>query len=91
VRMALGARIPDVVRLVMDQGMQAAVIGTIVGAVAAASLGGVVAPLLFQTSPREPAAFALAAVVIVVVAAFASFVPAWRASRVDPVSALRGE
>jgi predicted permease len=91
VRMALGARIPDVVRLVMDQGIRAAVIGTIVGAVAAASLGGVVAPLLFQTSPREPAAFALAAVVIVVVAALASFIPAWRASRVDPVSALRGE
>jgi len=59
--------------------------------VAAASLGGVVAPLLFQTSPREPVAFALAAVMIVVVAALASFVPAWRASRVDPVSALRGE
>jgi len=91
VRMALGAQIPDVVRLVMDQGIQAAVIGTVVGAVVAASLGGVVAPLLFQTSPREPVAFALAAVVIVVVAALASFVPAWRASRVDPVSALRGE
>jgi predicted permease len=91
VRMALGARIPDVVRLVMDQGIQAAVIGTVLGATAAASLGGVVAPLLFQTSPREPAAFALAAVVIVVVAALASFVPAWRASRVDPVAALRGE
>ena len=91
VRVALGARMLDVVRLVMDQGIQAAVIGTIVGAVAAASLGGVVAPLLFQTSPREPAAFALAAAMIVVVAALASFVPAWRASRVDPVSALRGE
>ncbi len=91
VRMALGARMPDVVRLVMDQGIQAAVIGTVVGAVAAASLGGVVAPLLFQTSPREPAAFALAAVMIVVVAALASFVPAWRASRVDPVTALRAD
>jgi len=91
VRMALGARMPDVVRLVMDQGIQAAVIGTVVGAVAAASLGGVVAPLLFQTSPREPAPFALAAVMIVVVAALASFVPAWRASRVDPVTALRAD
>jgi predicted permease len=91
VRIALGARIRDVVRLVMDQGIQTAVIGTVMGSLAALSLGGAIAPLLFKTSPREPAAFALAAVVIVVVAALASFVPAWRASRVDPVAALRGD
>jgi predicted permease len=91
VRVALGARVRDVVRLVMDQGIRAAVIGTVIGCGAAFALGGVIAPLLFETSPREPTAYGLAGVVIVMVAAFASFVPAWRASRVDPVTALRGE
>jgi hypothetical protein len=91
IRMALGARIGDVVRLVMDQGVRSAVIGVALGSVAALLLGGFITSLLFQTSPRSPAAFAVAAVLIVLVAAAASFVPAWQASRVDPVSALRAE
>ena len=91
VRMALGARIGDVVRLVMDQGVRAAVIGVVLGSVAALLLGRFITSLLFQTSPRSPAAFGVAAALIVLVAAAASFVPAWRASRVDPVAALRGE
>ena len=45
--------------------------------------------LLFDTSPRDPAIFGLVAVVLLVVALFASVVPAWRASRVDPIEALR--
>ena len=91
VRMALGARIADVVRLVMDQGIRAALAGVLLGVAAALALGRFIAPLLFQTSPRTPSAFALAATIIVVVAAVASFFPAWRASRVDPVSVLRGD
>ena len=91
VRMALGARIGDVVRLVMDQGLRSAVIGVVLGSAAALLLGRFITSLLFETSPRSPTAFAVAALVIVLVAAAASFVPAWRASRVDPVSALRGE
>ena len=91
VRMALGAQIGDVVRLVMDQGVRAALIGVVLGAAAALALGRFIAPLLFQTSPRTPSAFGLAAAIIVVVAAVASFFPAWRASRVDPVSVLRGD
>jgi hypothetical protein len=91
VRMALGARIADVVRLVMDQGVRAGLVGLVLGSVAALLLGRFIEPLLFQTSARSPSAFAMAAVVIVVAAAVASFVPAWRASRVDPVAALRGE
>ena len=91
VRMALGARIGDVVRLVMDQGIRAGLTGVVLGCAAALALGRFIAPLLFQTSPRSPFAFALAATIIVVVAAVASFFPAWRASRVDPVSVLRGD
>jgi predicted permease len=91
VRLALGARIADVVRLVMDQGLRAAVFGVVMGSAAALLLGRFIAPLLFQTSPRTPSAFGVATVVVVVVAALASFVPAWRASRVDPVTALRGD
>jgi len=91
VRMALGARVADVVRLVMDQGIRAALIGVMLGTAVALMLSRFVAPLLFQTSPRAPSAFALAATIIVAVAALASFFPAWRASRVDPVSVLRGD
>jgi hypothetical protein len=91
VRMALGARTGDVVRLVMDQGVRAALVGVVLGAAAALVLGRFIAPLLFQTSPRTPSAFGLAGTVIVGVAAVASFFPAWRASRVDPVSVLRGD
>jgi len=61
------------------------------GTAVALMLSRFVAPLLFRTSPRAPSAFALAATIIVAVAAVASFFPAWRASRVDPVSVLRGD
>ncbi len=91
VRMALGARIEDVIRLVMDQGVRAALVGVAAGSAVAFALRSVIEPLLFQTSPSSPWAYGVAAAVIVVVAAGASFVPAWRASRVDPVTALRGE
>jgi ABC-type antimicrobial peptide transport system permease subunit len=80
VRMALGAGIGDVVRTVMVQGVRAAVIGIAIGSAGAISLRGVIAPLLFQTSPRSPSPFTVAAAVILVAAAAASFVPAWRAS-----------
>jgi predicted permease len=91
VRVALGAQIVDVVRLVMDQAVRAALVGVVVGSLIALAAGRFVEALLFQTSPRNPSAFAMAALVLVTVAAVASFVPAWRASRVDPLSALRGE
>ena len=91
VRMALGAQIADVVRLVMDQGVRAALIGTGLGSALALAFGGAIAPLLFETSARSPVPFATAAGLLVVVAGIAASVPAWRASRVDPVTALRGE
>jgi len=91
VRMALGAQVDDVVRLVMTQGMRAAVGGVAVGLVAALLAGRFVTDLLFRTSPRNPVVFAIVASVILVVAVVATFVPAWRASRVDPATALRSD
>ena len=91
VRMALGAQVGDVVRQVMDQGVRAALIGLALGSAIALAAGRFVEALLFQTSPRSPSAFAVAAAFIVLVALAATFIPAWRASRVDPVTALRGD
>jgi len=91
VRMALGAQVGDVVRQVMDQGVRAALIGLALGSAIAFVAGRFVETLIFQTSPRSPSAFAVAAALIVIVALAATFIPAWRASRVDPVTALRGD
>jgi predicted permease len=91
VRMALGARYRDVVRLVVGQGVRAAAIGVAVGSVAALLAGPFVANLLFQTSPRAPSVYGVVGVLTVIVAVAACVVPAWRAARVDPVVALRGE
>jgi ABC-type lipoprotein release transport system permease subunit len=54
-------------------------------------MGRLIAELLFQTSPRNPVVFVVVAALTLVVAVAATFVPAWRASRVDPVTALRAD
>ena len=66
-------------------------IGLVLGSAIALGVGRFVETLLFQTSPRSPSAFAVAATLIVIVAVAATFIPAWRASRVDPVTSLRGD
>jgi putative ABC transport system permease protein len=91
VRMALGARPADVTRMVVGQGLLLAAIGVAVGLAAALALGRLVAGLLFGTSPTDPAVHAAIAAVLLVVAALASWLPARRAARVDPMIALRSE
>ena len=91
VRMALGAHIADVIRLVMGQGVRAAALGVAAGCVAALLAGRYIADLLFQTSPRNPVVFAVVAAVMLIVAVAATFIPAWRASRVNPATALRAD
>jgi ABC-type antimicrobial peptide transport system permease subunit len=91
VRMALGARRQDVVRLVLGEGLQVALIGLGLGIVVALLAGRFVVDLLYETSPRDPAIIGAVAAILTVVAAAAAIVPSWRASRVDPVSALRAE
>jgi ABC-type antimicrobial peptide transport system permease subunit len=91
VRVALGARGTDVSRLIVGDGLRIVLLGAAVGFALALSAGRFVAPLLFETSPREPLVFATVSVVVLLVALAATLVPAWRAGRVDPVVALRTE
>ncbi len=91
VRMALGARPGDVVRLVLRQGGRLAVVGIGAGALLAALVGRVLGSMLYGVSALDPLAYAVAAAILLVVAAVASFVPAVTAARVDPLRALRAE
>jgi putative ABC transport system permease protein len=91
VRMALGARRGHVLRLVVGEGLALAALGVVTGTAAALALGRSLNALLYAVSPTEPWAFAAAAAALVAMAAGASYVPARRATRVDPVTALRYE
>jgi ABC-type antimicrobial peptide transport system permease subunit len=89
VRVALGARTPDVIRLVVSDGLRVAVAGVAIGVVVALWAGRWVKPLLFQVSANDPSVFVVVATTLLVVAVAASWIPALRASRVDPNVALR--
>jgi putative ABC transport system permease protein len=89
VRMALGARRSDVVRLVMRRGVAQALVGVGLGLAIAAALSPRVADLLFETSPRDPLIYGIVLVLLVAVAIVATAVPARRASRLDPVEVLK--
>jgi ABC-type antimicrobial peptide transport system permease subunit len=91
VRVALGAQSPDVVRLVLADGLRVAVAGVAIGSVIAFAAAGYVGPLLFQVSPKDPVVFSSVAVVLILVAVMASLLPARRASRVDPAVVLRSD
>jgi len=91
VRIALGAEVRDLVGLVLSEGLRLALVGVGLGAGIALVVSGWVKPLLFEESPRDPLVFAGVAAVLLAVAALASFIPARRAARVDPMRALRTE
>jgi putative ABC transport system permease protein len=91
VRVALGAQAGDIRRLVLWQGIRVAAGGAALGVLAAAFASKYIAELLFNTSPRDPLAFIGAAVTILLVSILATLIPARRATRVDPVVALRSE
>jgi putative ABC transport system permease protein len=91
VRMALGATPQSVFRLVLGQAMRLVVIGIVIGVSAAAVLTRTLETLLYQTEPLDPATFAATALVLVVVATIACYVPARRGTRIAPVEALRAE
>ncbi|HEX6057437.1 MAG TPA: ABC transporter permease [Gemmatimonadaceae bacterium] len=91
VRVALGAQRGDVLRLVVGQGTRLALIGVAIGAVGALAGGRALASHLYGVSASDPATLAGVAVTLVAVAALASWLPARRATRVDPVVALRVE
>jgi predicted permease len=91
VRTALGARRRHVLSLVMESGLRTAIAGTVVGSVVSIAIAPFLQPLLFGNRARDPWLLATVAAVLLVVAAAASLWPAWRATRVDPLLALKAE
>jgi putative ABC transport system permease protein len=91
IRMALGAQEGTVIGLVVRQAMILVVSGVAAGTIAALFLSQTMTRMLFDVAPTDPATFASVAGVLVAVALFASYLPARRATRVDPVVALRAE
>jgi putative ABC transport system permease protein len=91
VRIALGARSPDVVRLVVGQGLRFALAGIAVGVALALVAARWVQPLLFEQSARDPVVYASVGAMLLIVALAACGLPAFRASRADPNAVLRSE
>ena len=89
IRMALGAREADVLWLVLGQGLKLALLGVTLGTVAALALTRLLTKLLFGVQPTDPGTMVAVAILLSCVATLACWLPAWRATRITPVEALR--
>jgi putative ABC transport system permease protein len=90
-RMALGASRAEIVRLVLGRGLVLVALGLGAGIAAALSVTHLLANLLFNISPVDPATFIGVPLLLAVMAIAASYIPAFRATRIDPAIALRGD
>ena len=90
-RMALGARPGDISRLVLREGMLLAAAGLVLGLAGAIAATRLLTSMLFEVKPGDPSTYAAVAILLAIVALAASYLPAHRASKVDPLVALRQE
>jgi ABC-type antimicrobial peptide transport system permease subunit len=91
IRMALGAAPADVLRAVLGQGLRLSALGIAAGIVAALGVTRVLSKLLFGVTPTDPVTFLSVIVLLLAVASAASYIPARRAMKIDPILALRDE
>jgi ABC-type antimicrobial peptide transport system permease subunit len=89
--MALGASRGEIVSMVVRQAMRMTLAGVVIGAVGAAFSSRALQTLLFGITPRDPATYAGVVALLLAASALASWLPAWRAARVDPAMTLRSE
>ena len=90
-RLAIGASPGDVLKMVVGGGMKLAAVGVVIGLAGALALTSLIAKLLFDVTPFDPASYGATALLLLAVAALACYVPARRAMRVDPIVALQQE
>jgi predicted permease len=91
IRIALGAQREQVLRLVLTDGLRPALIGLVIGLAASAAVVRLIRSMLYETKPLDVPVFAAVAAILLLVAVLACLMPAWRASRLDPMRALRTE
>ena len=91
IRIALGAQRKQVLRLVLVDGLRPALIGLVLGLAASAVVVRLIRSMLYETSPLDASVFAMVAAILLSVAVLACMMPAWRASRLNPMQALRME
>jgi ABC-type antimicrobial peptide transport system permease subunit len=89
IRRALGAQNGNILRLVLREGLGLALAGAVIGLVCALIVSHLMTGLLYGVRPTDPLTFSGVAVLLITVALLASYIPAWRATKVDPIVALR--